>query len=140
VAALVTGAIAVAGIFVLREDARYVYDGLTSDALPLVIASALCGIGALVLIRRGTRRGARPLAVGAVVAVIWGWGVAQFPYLLPTSLTISDGAGTGPTLTMVIVVFVVAAVLVLPALGLLYTLTQRRLLEGEEGETRGTPT
>ncbi len=136
VAALVTGAIAVAGIFVLRDDARYVYDGLTSDALPLVIASALCGIGALVLIRRGTRRGARPLAVGAVVAVIWGWGVAQFPYLLPTALTISDGAGTGPTLTMVIIVFVVAAVLVLPALGLLYTLTQRRLLEGEEGETR----
>ena len=39
-AALVTGAIAVAGIFVLRDDARYVYDGLTSEALPLVIASA----------------------------------------------------------------------------------------------------
>ena len=97
VAALVTGAIAVAGIFVLRDDARYVYDGLTSDALPLVIASGLCGIGALVAIRRGARRGARPLAVGAVVAVIWGWGVAQFPYLLPTSLTISDGAGTGPS-------------------------------------------
>ncbi len=134
VAALVTGAIAIAGIFVLHEDARYVYDGLTSNALPLVIASALCGIGAVVVIRRGgTRRGARPLAVGAVVAVIWGWGVAQFPYLLPTSLTISDGAGTGPTLTMVIVVFIVAAVLVLPALGLLYTLTQRSLLESDEG-------
>ncbi len=129
VAALVTGAIAVAGIFVLRDDARYVYDGLTSDALPLVIASGLCGIGALVAIRRGARRGARPLAVGAVVAVIWGWGVAQFPYLLPTSLTISDGAGTGPTLTMVIVVFVVAALLVLPAIGLLYTLTQRSILQ-----------
>ena len=40
VAALVTGAIAVAGIFVLRDDARYVYDRLTSEALPLVIASA----------------------------------------------------------------------------------------------------
>ena len=65
--------------------------------------------------------------------MIWGWGVAQFPYLLPTSLTISEGAGTGPTLTMVIVVFAVAAVLVLPALGLLYTLTQRRLLGSEPG-------
>ena len=55
----IAGAIAVAGIFVLRDDARYVYDGLTSDALPLVIASGLCGIGALVAIRRGARRGAR---------------------------------------------------------------------------------
>ena len=140
IAAIATGAIAVVGIFVLREDATYVYDRLTSEALPLVIASAIFGIGALVAIRRGARLGARPLAVGAVTAVIWGWGVAQFPYLLPTSLTISDGAGTGPTLTMVIVVFIVAALLVLPALGLLYTLTQRRLLEGEEGETQGTPT
>ena len=30
VAAIVAGAVAIAGIFVLREDARYVYDGLTS--------------------------------------------------------------------------------------------------------------
>ncbi len=139
VAALVTGAIAIAGIFVLRDDARYVYDRLTAEALPLVIASAVCGIGAIVLIRRGARRGARPLAVCAVVAVIWGWGVAQFPYLLPESLTISQGAGTGPTLTMVIIVFVAAAVLVLPALGLLYVLSQRSMLEEESrvGERPG---
>ena len=38
VAALVAGAIAIAGIFVLRDDARYIYDGLTAEALPLVIA------------------------------------------------------------------------------------------------------
>ena len=48
-AALVTGAIAIAGIFVLRDDARYVYDGLTAEALPLVIASAA-------LRARGARR------------------------------------------------------------------------------------
>ena len=140
VAALVTGAIAVAGIFVLRDDARYVYDRLTAEALPLVIASAVCGIGALVLIRRGARRGTRPLAVGAVVAVIWGWGVAQFPYLLPTDLTIAAGAGTGDTLTMVIIVFVIAAVLVLPAIGLLYTLTQRSVLQSETAGSRPTGT
>jgi cytochrome bd ubiquinol oxidase subunit II len=93
-----------------------------------------------VLIRRGARRGARPLAVGAVVAVIWGWGVAQFPYLLPTDLTIAAGAGTGDTLTMVIIVFVIAAVLVLPAIGLLYTLTQRSVLQGETAGSRPTGT
>ena len=75
--------------------------------------------------------GLRPLAVGAVVAVIWGWGVAQFPYLLPTSLRIDQAAAPGPTLDSVLVVFGVAAVVVLPSLGLLYWLTQRDLLEGE---------
>ena len=132
IAAGVTGAIAIGGIFVLQDDARYVYDRLTAEALPLVIASALCGIGAIVLIARGARRGARPLAVGAVVAVIWGWGVAQFPYLLPTELTIAAGAGTSATLTMVIIVFGAAVLLVIPAIGLLYTLTQRSLLAPED--------
>ena len=61
--------------------------------------------------------------------MIWGWGVAQFPYLLPTSLKISQAAAPGPTLDAVLIVFGVAAVIVLPALGLLYRLTQRELLE-----------
>ena len=47
IAGLVAGAIAVAGIFVFRADARYIYDGLTSEGLPLVIASALFGLGVL---------------------------------------------------------------------------------------------
>ena len=130
-AALTAGAIAVAGIFVYRADARFIYDGLTSEGLPLVIVSAICGLGALGLVWRGVGHRARPLAVGAVLAVIWGWGVAQYPYLLPQSLTIEQGAATSETLTVILIVFGVAVVLVLPALGLLYTLAQRSMLEGE---------
>ena len=130
-AALVAGALAVAGIFVLRDDARYIYDGLTSEGLPLVLVSLACGLGALVLLWRGVRRGVRPLAGGAVVAVIWGWGAAQYPYLLPQTLTIEDGAGASETLTAVLVVFGIAVVVVLPALGLLFILDQRSLLEEE---------
>ena len=44
-AAVAAGALAVAGIFVFRADARYIYDGLVGEALPLVIASAVCGLG-----------------------------------------------------------------------------------------------
>ena len=90
---MVAGAIALAGIFVFREDARYLYDGLTSEGLPLVILSAACGLGAVALsVPRLRGAGARPLAVGAVVAVIWGWGVAQYPYLLPRT----SRSPTGP--------------------------------------------
>jgi cytochrome d ubiquinol oxidase subunit II len=131
VAAGVAGALAFAGIFVLRDDARYVYDRLTSQGIPLVIVSAVCGIAALFLVARGARRGTRELAMGAVMAVVWGWGVAQFPYLLPTDLTISQGAAPDATLTTVLIVFGVAVVVVIPALALLYTLTQRSMLEGE---------
>jgi cytochrome d ubiquinol oxidase subunit II len=130
-AAVVAGAIAIAGLVIYHADARYIYDGLVGDALPLVIVSVVCGAAVLGILWRGGRRGSRPLAVGAVVAVIWGWGVAQHPYLLPKSLTISQGAASEPTLDAVLIVFGAAVVVVLPALGFLYTLTQKSVLEGE---------
>jgi cytochrome bd ubiquinol oxidase subunit II len=128
-AAVAAGALAVAGLFALHADARFVYDGLTSDALPLVIVSVVCGAAALVLISRRGRRGARPLAVGAAVAVVVGWGVAQHPYLLPQVLTIDAGAAPSATLKALLIVFGAAVVLVLPAIALLFTLAQRNLIE-----------
>ncbi|MGB7686294.1 MAG: cytochrome d ubiquinol oxidase subunit II [Solirubrobacterales bacterium] len=145
-AAAVAGVAAVVGLVELHAEARYIFDRLVDQGLPLVILSAVCGIGVLVLLVRP--RGAfvtpratkaprvaelalRPFAAGAVVAVIWGWGVAQFPYLLPTSLRIDQAAAPGPTLDIVMIVFAIAAVVVLPSLALLYVLSQRDLLEGE---------
>lgn len=127
-AAAVAGAFAVAGLFELHSEARYVFDRLTSQGLPLVILSLVCGAVLLAVLLRGGRRPLRPLAAGAVVAVIWGWGVAQFPYLLPTSLRIDQAAAPDPTMTIIFVVFAAAAVLVLPSLGLLYTLAQKSIL------------
>ncbi len=127
-AAVVAGAFAAAGLVALHSEARYVFDRLTSQGLPLVILSLLCGAVLLAVLLRGGRRPLRPLAAGAVVAVIWGWGVAQFPYLLPTSLRIDQAAAPDPTMTIVFIVFAVAAVLVLPSLGLLYTLAQKSIL------------
>ena len=57
--------------------------------------------------------------------MIWAWGVAQHPYLLPQQLTIADAAAPSATLTSVLIVFGVAVVLVIPAIGLLFTLVQR---------------
>ncbi len=130
-AAAVAGAAAAVGLVELHAEARYIFDRLVDQGLPLVVLSALCGVGLLAALLRGGRRPLRPLAAGAVVAVIWGWGVAQFPYLLPTSLRIDQAAAPDPTLVTVFVVFAVAAVLVLPSLGLLYVLSQRDLLEAD---------
>jgi cytochrome bd ubiquinol oxidase subunit II len=135
VASVVAGAIAFIAIFVLHSDARYLYDGLTSRALPLVIVSGICGIGSLVLLVRGVTGIARILSVGAVATVVVGWGVAQWPYMLPESLKVSQAAAPTGTLEAVLVVFLFAAVVILPSLGLLYTLDQKSLLAGEGGST-----
>jgi cytochrome d ubiquinol oxidase subunit II len=129
VAALATGALAAVNLIALHSDARSIFDGLKGDGLPLVILSVVCGSAVLVLLQRGARRGARVLAAGAVAAVIWGWAVAQHPYLLPPSLTISDAAAASATLKTLLVVFGVAILVVVPSIGLLFTLVQRNLVE-----------
>jgi cytochrome d ubiquinol oxidase subunit II len=128
-AAVVAAALAVVGLLVVRSKAPFIYDGLTGDALPLVIVSLLCGAAAFVLLTRNARRGARPLAVGAVAAMIWAWGVAQHPYLLPPQLTIADAAAPKAALTSVLIVFAVAVVVVLPSLAALFVLVQRSYVE-----------
>jgi cytochrome bd ubiquinol oxidase subunit II len=133
-AALVAGLAAAIGLLELHAEARYIFDRLTDEGLPLVVLSALCGLGVLAILISIVRRQApsswllRPLAGGAVIAVIWGWGVAQFPYLVPTSLKIAQSAAPPATLGTVIVVFIAAAIVVLPSLALLYWLSQRELL------------
>ena len=134
-AAVGAGVLAVAGIVALHADARYVYDGLTGDALPLVIASGLCGAAVLLMLPRGAKRGVRALAVVAVVAVVWGWAVAQHPYLLPQTLTIDAAAAPRDTLTSLLVVFGAAVVLVVPSIALLFTLAQRNMIEESAAPT-----
>jgi cytochrome bd ubiquinol oxidase subunit II len=135
-AIVAAGAVAVVGlvgIFILRADAPYLFHGLTSRALPLVILSTLCGVGALVLlIIRNAQRGARVLAILAVATAIFSWGAAQWPYILPESLTFSAAAAPRGTLTTVLVVVMLAALIVVPGFVLLYVLDQKGLLP-EEG-------
>jgi cytochrome bd ubiquinol oxidase subunit II len=59
-----------------------------------------------------------------VAAVLLGWGVAQYPWLLVDEVTIADGAGARATLAGLLVVVTLAGVLVLPALAYLFRLTQ----------------
>ncbi|MFE3164910.1 cytochrome d ubiquinol oxidase subunit II [Streptomyces sp. NPDC059224] len=127
-AGLVAGLVALAGVFVLRADAPRLFHQLSRVGLPLLIVSAVCGLAALVLLRRGSPPVVRALAAVAIVAVVAGWGVAQYPYLLGTHLTIQQAASPSATLWQLFVVSCVAAVLVAPSLLLLYVLQLRRKL------------
>jgi len=132
VTAVVVAVVGAIGMVVLHGDATYVFDGMTGRALPVVIVGVLCGVGALVLLMRDAARGARVLAVLAVAGIVVAWGVAQWPYLLPESLTVSEAAAPSGTLGALVVTVVVAVLVVMPGFVLLYVLDQRSLLP-EEG-------
>ncbi|MBV9354708.1 MAG: cytochrome d ubiquinol oxidase subunit II, partial [Chloroflexi bacterium] len=129
-AAVVAGIVAVIGVFVLHADAPFMFQGLAQRGWVLILLSAVCGVAALSLLRRRARRATRTLAALAVAAIVWGWGVAQYPYLLPESLTIDQAAGAQATLLWLVVVVVFAVVLVVPSLVLVYRLDQQSRLEG----------
>ena len=130
-AAVVAGTVAFAGIFVLHSDATYLFEELTTTALPIVLLSAVCGTASLVLLMRNAARGARFLAVGAVASVVVAWGVAQWPYLLPETLKIANAAAPDGTLGALLVATVGAVLIVVPGFILLYTLDQKNLLPEE---------
>ena len=130
-AAIAAGAVAIAGIFILRADASTLFDDLVSDSWPLLLLSAACGVAALVLLRRGAGRGVRVLAMVAVASVVVGWGVAQWPYLLPDSLTVSEAAAPSSTLATLLVAAGCFVLLVVPGFVILYVLDQRSLLPAE---------
>lgn len=136
IAAVVTGVVAFAGIFVLRADAEYLFNGLTTRALPVVVLSAIAGTASLVLLLRRSHRGARLAAIAAVFFVIVGWGVAQWDYLLPETLAVSDAVAPTGTIASLIVVTLLAVVIIFPAIGLLFTLDQKGLLPEEGVEER----
>lgn len=132
VTATVTGIIAVVGIFVLASDSPYVFDGLTARALPLVLVSVVGGLTSLVLLVRRTPRGGREAAALAVASVVVAWGVAQWDYMLPETLTVDAAAAPSGTIGAVLVATGFAVVFILPAFFLLYRLDQKGLLP-EEG-------
>ena len=127
--AVVTGVVALAGIAVLRADAPRLFSGLLGRGLVLVVLSGLCGLAAIGLVNRVAPRLIQGLAVAAVAAVIVGWGVAQYPYLLGTHLSIGAAAAPTPTLVALTVVAAAALLLVVPSLALLFVLQQRGRLE-----------
>ena len=139
VAGAVAGALALATLAEIHRANPALFHGLTHRGLALVIISAACGIAVIVLLATGRRPQAlRPLSVLGVAAVVWGWGVAQYPALLPgTGLTLTSGAAPHSILVTVVVVFITAAVLVGPSFLLLFSLHGRQLLEGESHAEQG---
>ncbi|TFV75050.1 cytochrome d ubiquinol oxidase subunit II [Blastococcus sp. CT_GayMR20] len=123
--AAVTGLVGVGGLFVLRADAPELFDRLTGRAAPVVGLSVLAGLAATVLLGRRQYALARVASALAVAAILLGWAVGQYPYLLLPELTIEEAAGGRATLTALVVALVGGSVILLPALVYLYVLFQR---------------
>jgi cytochrome d ubiquinol oxidase subunit II len=123
--AAVTGVVGLIGIFVLRADAPLLFAGLLGRALPVIIASVLAGLLTIALLVVRRYRIARVSASVAVAAILVGWAVGQYPYLLLPYLTIEDAAGARATLLAMTVALIVGSLVLVPALVYMFRLFSR---------------
>jgi cytochrome d ubiquinol oxidase subunit II len=122
VSGVAAGAIALAGPFVLRSDARDLYDGLTSGAgLVALAVSVLAGIAALALVALRRYEPARVVAAGAVATIVAGWALAQQPAFLP-GLTVEQAAASDATITAVLIAIGLGTLILVPSLAYLFRL------------------
>lgn len=125
----VTGLLAVLNLALLHSSAPYVFARLTGVALPLVVVSLVAGGTAMVVILLRRQWLLRVFGALAVAAVIAAWGVAQYPWLLPGSLSLVDASAPPASQLAEIVVMLMALLLVLPSFAYLYWLQQHGCLE-----------
>jgi cytochrome d ubiquinol oxidase subunit II len=121
-AGLVSGAIALGGVAVLRSDAYPLYHRLVEGrGLIGLLASIVAGSATLALVWRKRYEASRYTAALAVAAIIAGWALAQSPVFVE-GLTIREAAAGRDTLVAVTVAVLAGAAILSPSLVLLYRL------------------
>ena len=132
-AGLVCGALALAGLLVMRNSGLNLTHGF---ALVLVCVSAASGLATLLLCWWYRFELARVTAALAVAAVVVGWAAGQAPRFLP-GLTVAQAAASRSTLVALIIAVGCGAVVLVPSLALLYTLYLRGQLDTPEDAAVG---
>src|ERR1700733_10334527 len=132
-AGLVCGALALAGLLVMRNSGLNLTHGAS---LALVCVSAAAGLATLLLCWWYRFGLARVTAALAVAAVVVGWAAGQAPRFLP-GLTVVQAAAGRSTLVALTVAVVCGGVVLVPSLGLLFTLYLRGRLDTPEQHVTG---
>lgn len=122
-AGVATGALAL-GVFVLASDAPHVRAALTQSAWawPLHVITGTAAVSALALL--WTRRffWARVAAVIQVTGILWGWALAQYPYLIRPDIRLDAAAAPRPVLVVFLWILAAGAVVLIPSLVYLFRL------------------
>jgi len=116
------GLLSFGGLVMVWLEAPKLAAGFASRGWPLVIISLFCGVGSLAAVWRRHFTRASIAAGGAVAAVIWGWGVSQYPVIIPPHTTSDVAKAPDNILWAMLAVIGVGVVFLLPALAYLLVL------------------
>ena len=135
-AGLASGALALAGLFVMRHSGLNLTRGPAPVAMLCV--SAVGGLATLALCWRWRFGLARLTAALAVAAVVVGWAAAQAPRFLP-GMTVTQAAAGRSALVALLIGVACGSVVLIPSLALLFTLFLRGRLDTPEHPGPASP-
>lgn len=121
-AAVAVGVMALIVFFLSTTGAPRIRAGLIASpwSWPLQIATGVVSIGAIWTLWVRRFHLARAFAALQVILILWGWGVAQFPYLVEPDITIEAAAGPDITLKLLIGALAVGALVLIPSFFVLF--------------------
>jgi cytochrome d ubiquinol oxidase subunit II len=116
-AGVAVGLLALLVFLLSGEGAPSVRAGLSRSrwAVPLHAATALCATGAFWSLWKRAYRWARWCAAGQVTLILWGWALAQFPYIVEPDITIHSAAAPDATLRLLLAALALGALLLFPS-------------------------
>jgi cytochrome d ubiquinol oxidase subunit II len=103
---------------VLSREAPLVGERLMAArwAVPFHVLTGAAAVTAFAALWTRRYRLARVAAAVQVTCILWGWGLAQFPYLVPPDLTIAAAAAPVVTLELALAAVAGGALLLFPSL------------------------
>ena len=122
VAAVVVGAMALVSFLLAGSGAPSIRRGLARQwwSGPFHMVTGLVAVGAIAALWARRFALARGLAMAQVTLVLWGWGLAQFPFLIEPDLTFESAAAPASVLRPMLLALAVGAVVLGPALAYLF--------------------
>jgi cytochrome d ubiquinol oxidase subunit II len=100
-------------------------------AIPLQLSTGLAAVTAFAALWMRRWQLARFAAAAEVSLVLWGWALAEYPYIVPHTLTIRAAAAPRSTLEVLLLTLAIGAALLFPSLiYLMRTFTGERAYRG----------
>jgi len=97
---VVMGVLSLAGLAFVAHDAPHLWDGFRARGAPLVIGSVGAGFLSLWAVWRRHHRTANAGAALTVATVIWGWAVAQYPFVVPPAIRVDSAPAPAAVLQL----------------------------------------
>jgi cytochrome d ubiquinol oxidase subunit II len=128
VSGVAVGALALVVFLLSGTRAPEIRAGISASpwAIPLHLITALCAVGAFAALWRRKYQLARMCAAGQVTLILWGWALAQYPYMVQPDITIKSAAAPAQTLRLLLVALSVGAVILFPSFYYLFSVFKSR--------------